>query len=58
MRNARTGSDFPLTEKGSSGAASKASFERSTADSVAHTSPGAAFPMTRAARFTASPLTE
>ena len=55
--NAVTGLLLPFTLNGSSASVSKASCERSSTSGVTSTCPGVAFDMTRAARFTVSPIT-
>ena len=55
--NAVTGRRFPFTLNGASASVSNASWERSSTSGVTSTWPGAAFDMTRAARFTVSPMT-
>ena len=52
-----TGADLPLTTNGASGSRWKSVRRRSRSSSVATTVPHAAWPITRAARFTASPIT-
>ena len=55
-RTAFTSCVLPFTRNGSSGLLSKRVLDRSSVAVVASTSPSPAFAMTRAARFTASPL--
>ncbi len=52
-----TGFAFPLTMNGSRGCVSKTVSDSSSTPVVATTSPGDALAMTRAARFTVSPIT-
>ena len=52
-----TGCAFPFTRKGSSVVVSNVTEERSSTGRVARSSPGAARAITRAARFTVSPIT-
>jgi hypothetical protein len=54
---ASTGSALPLTVKGSSFRCSKTVRDRSRAPAVARIWPGSARAISRAARFTASPMT-
>ena len=56
--NACTGCFLPFTKNGSRGVTSKVARDRSSTSVVARIWPGAARAITRAARFTASPLTE
>ena len=53
-----TGSAFPLAWNGSSSTVSNLVRDRSNTSSVVSSCPGSAFAIRRAARFTASPLTE
>ena len=55
--NAWTGFAFPLTMNGSRGVVSNCVRDPFSTTSVASTCPGCAFAITRAARFTASPMT-
>ena len=55
--NAWTGSFLPLTMKGSSATALNATEDASRTGPVARIWPGTAIDITRAARFTASPIT-
>ena len=56
--SARTRADLPLALNGSTGVRSKSSRTRRRTAGVASTAPGSAFAITRAARFTASPISD
>ena len=55
---ALTGFDFPFTMNGARSVVRKSVCDCATTSVVASTCPGAALPITRAARLMASPLTE